>query len=110
MNFGYSLTRSIVHCTIAVFQDKEVHKTFCRQKFKRKSTGNATINLIDAGIITMQLNVYDVNGRLVFEDKVEDMAGKNYDLKVELKSGMYFIEVVDLTTDAHYKQKLVIQQ
>ena len=65
---------------------------------------------MEAGIITMQLKVYDVNGRLVFEDKVEDMAGKNYDLKVELKSGMYFVEVVDLTTDVHYKQKLVIQQ
>lgn len=46
----------------------------------------------------------------MFEDTVEDMAGKNYELNVELKSGMYFVEVVDRTTDAHYKQKLVIQQ
>jgi hypothetical protein len=78
--------------------------------YPNPNTGNATINLIDAGIMTMQLKVYDVNGRLVFEDRVEDMAGKNYELNVELKSGMYFVEVVDITTDAHYKQKLVIQQ
>ncbi len=89
---------------------KNLDNNFNFNIYPNPNTGNATINLTEAGIITMQLKVYDVNGRVVFEDTAEDMAGKNYDLKVELKSGMYFVEVVDLTTDAHYKQKLVIQQ
>jgi hypothetical protein len=74
------------------------------------NTGNSIINLIDAGITNMQLKVYDVNGRVVFEDKAEDSTNKNYELNVDLRSGMYFVEVVDRATNIHYKQKLVIQQ
>ena len=89
---------------------KNLDNNFNFNIYPNPNTGNTTINLMEAGIITMQLKIYDVNGRVVFEDTVKDMAGKNYELNVELKSGMYFVEVVDLTTDAHYKQKLVIQQ
>jgi hypothetical protein len=78
--------------------------------YPNPNTGNAIINLTDAGIVNMQLKVYDVNGRVVFEDKAEDTTNKNYELNVDLRSGMYFVEVVDIATNTHYKQKLVIQK
>ena len=58
----------------------------------------------------MQLKVYDVNGRVVFEDKVSDDTTKNYELNMDVKSGMYFVEIVDTNTDTYYKQKLMIQK
>ena len=46
---------------------------------------------MDAGISSMVLKVYDVNGRIVFEDKVSDATNKNYELNIDVKSGMYFV-------------------
>ena len=58
----------------------------------------------------MRLKMYDVNGRVVFEDNVTNTTDKNYELNVDVKSGIYFVEVIDTNTDTYYKQKLVIQK
>jgi len=57
----------------------------------------------------MQVKVYDVNGRVVYEDKVSD-ASDTYQLNLDVKSGIYFVEVIDSNTETIYKQKLVIQK
>jgi hypothetical protein len=49
-------------------------------------------------------------GSIVFEDKVADVTNKNYELNLEVKSGIYFVEVIDTATNTYYKQKLVIQK
>ena len=78
--------------------------------YPNPNTGNAIINLKDAGITSMTLKIYDVNGRVVFEDKVTDVSDKNYELTIDVKSGIYFVEVIDTNTETYYKQKLVIQK
>ncbi len=72
--------------------------------------GKAIVNLRDAGITSMRLKMYDVNGRVVFEDNITDTTDKNYELNTDVKSGIYFVEVIDTNTDTYYKQKLVIQK
>ncbi len=57
-----------------------------------------------------KLKVYDVNGKIVFEDKVEEATDVDYELNLDVKSGIYFIEVLDLNTDTYYKQKLIVQK
>ena len=47
------------------------------------------------------------SGKLFF---TADTTGKNYELNVDVKSGMYFVEIIDTNTDTYYKQKLMIQK
>lgn len=78
--------------------------------YPNPNTGKAIVNLKDAGITSMRLKMYDVNGRVVFEDNITDTTDKNYELNTDVKSGIYFVEVIDTNTDTYYKQKLVIQK
>jgi hypothetical protein len=52
--------------------------------------------------------IYDVNGRIVYEQELKDKANQLYDLQVELNNGIYLIEVSDVNSNMHYKQKIVI--
>lgn len=80
------------------------------QIFPNPNSGKSLINFTDANITNMQLKVYDVNGRVVFEDKVNDVTDKFYELNLDVKNGIYFVEVFDTNTEVRFKQKLVIQK
>ena len=80
------------------------------QIYPNPNNGKCLINFYDANIASMQLKIYDVNGRVIYEDNVNDVTNKIYELNLDVKNGIYFIEVVDLNTDTQYKQKLIIQK
>ena len=79
------------------------------QIFPNPNNGKSLINFSDANITNMILKVYDVNGRVIYEDKVNDVTDKFYELNLSVKSGIYFVEIYDESTDVRYKQKLVIE-
>lgn len=80
------------------------------QIYPNPNNGKCLINFYDANITSMQLKVYDVNGRVIYEENVSDVTDKIYALNLDVKNGIYFIEVIDLNTEARYKQKLIIQK
>jgi hypothetical protein len=95
---------------IDVEEKTSVEMTNAIQIYPNPNTGKAIINLQETDISAMQIKIYDVNGKIVFEDKVEDATNKNYEFSIDEKSGIYFIEILDLKTETHYKQKLIIQK
>lgn len=109
-NFSCYLTCTPAATCSIVNSINELKKKNTIDVYPNPNTGMAIINLKDAGITSMTLKVYDVYGRVVFEDKVTDVSDKNYELNVDIKSGIYFVEVIDINTEIYYKQKLVIQK
>jgi hypothetical protein len=80
------------------------------QIYPNPNNGKCLINFYDANISSMQLKVYDVNGRVIYEENANDVTNKIYELNLDVKNGVYFIEVIDLNTEVRYKQKLIIQK
>jgi hypothetical protein len=79
------------------------------QIYPNPNNGRSLINFRESNITNMQLKVYDVNGRVIYEDKVNDVTDKFYELNLSVKSGIYFVEIYDEITEVRYKQKLVIE-
>ena len=78
--------------------------------YPNPNNGKAIINMMEAGITKATLKVYDVNGRVVYEDVIQNINGKNYELNLNTISGIYFVEVKDTENEQVYKQKLIINK
>lgn len=80
------------------------------QVYPNPSAGSFVINLAEAHLNNMTLKVYDINGRLVYAQDVEDVTGDLYKLDVDARSGVYLLELSDQTTGTQYRQKLIINK
>jgi hypothetical protein len=78
--------------------------------YPNPTEGTCLINLGDLSSGSIILKVYDINGKLVYEEPAHPVNSKVYELHLELCNGMYLLEVTDTSTELHYKQKLVINR
>ena len=76
--------------------------------YPNPNNGQFIVNISETKLSNALLKIYDVNGRIVYEQELKDKANQLYDLQVELNNGIYLIEVSDVNSNMHYKQKIVI--
>ena len=78
--------------------------------YPNPNNGYCMINLKDAGINTMHLKVYDVHGKIVYEDNNNSLSEKLYELQLDVCNGIYLLDIIDLTNQVRYKQKIVVNR
>lgn len=76
--------------------------------YPNPNNGSFIIDAKEAGLNAMQLKVYDVHGRVVYAQEVKDLSEGRYKLDLDVKNGIYILEVTDPINEVQYRQKLII--
>ncbi|MCY7293065.1 MAG: T9SS type A sorting domain-containing protein [Ferruginibacter sp.] len=78
--------------------------------YPNPSTNTFNINLKEANIEQATINVFDVNGKLVYHQNVTAIDKSIIEIDLNSKEGIYFLVLTDTVNDVLYKQKLIYQK
>lgn len=76
--------------------------------YPNPNNGQFIINIAETQLQNALLKIYDINGRLVYEQELKDESKQLFELQTELKNGIYLIEINDTENSVHYTQKIII--
>jgi len=77
--------------------------------FPNPTTGMLNIAFSRAPSASLQVNIFDLTGKLIGSKALRNHAGKAYTLRLdELSSGMYFVEILEEGNQSLGRQKIVL--
>lgn len=89
-------TESLVLNTLAVYPNP--------------NQGSFSLYIDDANVEQLHIKIYDVNGRLVFEEMNKPLQNQSLNINSQLTTGVYMLHAFDAQNQSEYKQKLIITE
>lgn len=105
--FGDPALRQFGQC-VNIEENKISAPAFAFSVFPNPSRGIITLNMHSPQEHPVELDLYDVAGRLVKNFRVESSGGQSVSLGISLPSGVYFVRCQDNTND--FQRKIVITE